>query len=106
LTPDYFSFRIKLKNYEDLRRKTMVPRILAILHVPKAPDDWLNEGPDHVLLRHRAYWMSLLGEVEIHAAKPEDWQQKKITLRVPRASLLNPASLGMMMDNIERTDAI
>jgi hypothetical protein len=84
----------------------MVPRILAVLHVPKALDDRLSEGPDHVLLRHRAYWMSLLGEVESNAARPEDWQQKKITLRVPRANLLNPASLGVMMDNIERTDAI
>jgi len=106
LKPDHFSFRIKLKNYDDLRRKTMVPRILAVLHVPEALDDWLSENSDHILLRHRAYWVSLLGEVEINATKPEDWQEKKITVRVPRSNLLNPARLGMMMDNIERTDAI
>jgi hypothetical protein len=106
LRPDYFSFRIKLKNYDDLRRKTMVPRILVVLHVPEVLEDWLGESPDHVLLRHRAYWVSLLGEVEINPAKREDWQEKKITVRLPRANLLNPASLSTMMDNIERTDAI
>ena len=77
LKPDDFSFRIKLKNYDDLRRKTMVPRILAILHVPALADQWLVEMTDHVLLRHRAYWKNLLGEAEIKAAKPEDWQEKK-----------------------------
>ncbi len=106
LKPDDFSFRIKLKNYDDLRRKTMVPRILAILHVPALIDQWFAETPDHLLLRHRAYWRSLLGEVEIKPAKPEDWQEKKITVRLPRVNLLNPASLIAMMDNIERTDAI
>ena len=106
LRPDDFSFRIKLKNYDDLRRKTLVPRILVVLHVPEILDTWLVEGPDHVLLRHRAYWVSLLGDVEIKATRHEDWQKKRITVRFPRANLLSPVSLALMMDNIERTDAI
>jgi hypothetical protein len=106
LRPDDFSFRLKLKNYDDLRRKTMVPRILAVLHVPEDTQEWLVAGPDHVVLRHRVYWKNLLGEVEIKPAKPEEWQEKKITLRLQRANLLTSASLILMMDNIEGTDAI
>jgi hypothetical protein len=101
-----FSFRLKLKNYDDLRRKTMVPRILAVLHVPEDTQEWLVPGADHVVLRYRAYWKNLLGEVEIEPAKPGDWQEKKNTLRVQRANLPTSASLVIMMDNIERTDAI
>ncbi len=106
LRPDDFSFRLKLKNYDDLRRKTMVPRILAVLHVPEDTREWLVPGPDHVVLRHRAYWKNLLGEVEIKPAKPEDRQEKNITLQLQRANLLTPASLVTMMDNTEVADAI
>ncbi len=106
LRPDDFSFRIKLKNYDDLRRSTMVPRILAVLHVPELVNDWLVDDPGHLVLRHRAYWKSLLGELEIKPTKPEDWQEKKITVRLRRVNLLSPASLLEVMDNIERTDAV
>jgi hypothetical protein len=106
LKPDEFSFRLKLKNYDDLRRPTMVPRILAVLHVPEQVEDWVFEGPDHLLLRHRAYWLSLLGSAEVMATKKEDWQEKRITVRVPRTNQLTPRELVRMMDNIERTDAI
>jgi hypothetical protein len=71
----------------------MVPRILAVLHVPKALDDRLSEGPDQVLLRHRAYWRSLLGEVEINAAKPEDWQEKKLPCAFREPTCSTPRDL-------------
>src|SRR4051812_4894837 len=29
-----FPFRLTIKNYDDLRRRTMVPRILVVLEVP------------------------------------------------------------------------
>jgi hypothetical protein len=103
---DDFSFRLKLKNYDDLRRLTMVPRILVIVHVPPVAEDWLVEMRDHFLLRHRAYWLNLSGMTEEKAVTKEDWQKKKVTVRIPTANLLTPAQLIQMMDNIERTDAI
>ena len=106
LKPTDFSFRLKLKNYEDLRRPTMVPRILAVLHVPEQVANWMAEDPDHVLLRHRAYWLSLLGMAEVKATAKDDWQEKRITVRLPQVNLLTSKELVRMMDNIERTDAI
>lgn len=106
LRPDDLSFRIKLKNYDDLRRSTLVPRILAVLHVPEEVNRWLEEDLGHLVLRHRVYWKSLLGEAEVKQVKPEDWQEKKITLRLARINLLSPANLVEMMDTIERTDAV
>lgn len=101
-----FPLRLKLKNYEDLRRATMVPRILAVVHVPHSVADWMAEEPDQIVLRHRAYWLNLLGEPAHAATKATDWQQMKVTVRVPRGNLLTAARLRGMMDNIEQTDAI
>ena len=106
LRAEEFSLRLKLKNYEDLRRATMVPRILVVVHVPDSVADWMAEEPDQVVLRHRAYWLSLLGDVEHAATKATDWPQAKVTVRVPRGNLLTAARLRGMMDNIEQTDAI
>ena len=64
------------------------------------------EDPDHILLRHRAYWLSLLGSPEVVPTKKEDWQEKRVTVHLPTAILLTPQELTKMMDNIERTDTI
>lgn len=101
-----FSFRLKLKNYDDLRRPTMVPRVLVVLHVPEHVQDWLTENSDHILMRHRAYWFSLLGFDEVAAVNKEDWQERRVTVQLPRANLLTPHELIRMMDNIEKADAI
>jgi hypothetical protein len=102
---NYFPFRLKLKNYEDLLRPRMVPCILGVLHVPERVEEWLEEGSDHVLVRHRAYWLNLRGFPSI-AVAGDDAQEKKTTIHVPISNVLTPARLATMMDNIEMTGAL
>ena len=106
LRTEDFSLRLKLKNYEDLRRPTMVPRILVVVHCARVGGRVADGEEDQMILRHRAYWLSLLGEEEHAPIRPSDWQESKVTVRVPRGNLLTAARLQKMMDNIEQTDAI
>jgi len=101
LRTEDFSLRLKLKNYEDLRRPTMVPRILVVVHVPESVVEWLTEEEDQTILRHRAYWLSLLGEEEHAPTRPSDWQESNVRVWVPRGDRLTAARLQEMMDNIE-----
>ena len=94
-----FPFVLKLKNYDDLRRKTMVPRILVVLEVPSALKDWLNEMDDHILLRHRSYWMHLLGAEEVT-------NETKVTIRLPTTQLFTCEKLREMMQRIESSGAL
>ena len=47
-----FSFTLSMKNYNDLRRSTLVPRMLVVLEVPGEEAMWLSEADDHLILRH------------------------------------------------------
>ncbi|HEX4710442.1 DUF4365 domain-containing protein [Phenylobacterium sp.] len=85
-----YRFTLKMKNYNDLRVPTMVPRILVVLHLPRDEPDWLTIAPDQLTLRHCAYWTSLRGQ-------PEVIGQDTVTVPVPSANLLTVASLKDLM---------
>ncbi|MEW6349128.1 MAG: DUF4365 domain-containing protein [Thermodesulfobacteriota bacterium] len=57
-----FTHSIKLKNYDDLRGgEVLVPRILVVVLVPDAPNDWLRHDEAEMALRRCGYWVSLRG---------------------------------------------
>ena len=56
-----FRFPLKRRNYDLLREETMIPRILVVLDLPANEMDWLNVHPDQLIMRHCAYWASLVG---------------------------------------------
>src|SRR5262245_53491513 len=42
---DGIHYPLKIKNYDDLRRKCLNPRILVVLHVPETVDEWIKHAP-------------------------------------------------------------
>ena len=56
-----FSFPLSIKNYNDLRARSMMPRVLVVLALPKDEADWLSVSVDQLVLRRIAYWKSLKG---------------------------------------------
>lgn len=59
-----FPFRLKSKNYNDLRLMEadfMVPRLLIVLLMPERTVDWIEHGDRHALLRHNSYYLNLAG---------------------------------------------
>jgi Domain of unknown function (DUF4365) len=59
------SFLLSIKNYEDLRRETMSPRILVVVVVPPEPAGWLKQTSEHMVLRKAGWWLSLRGLPEV-----------------------------------------
>jgi hypothetical protein len=57
---DPISFRIPMKNYDDLRRNTMVPRIMIVLFLPREMD-WLDWDFEKIVVYSKGYWTSLKG---------------------------------------------
>lgn len=86
------------RNHELLRLPTQVPRILVLYHLPKDQRDWLVVSPDKMILKHRAYWMSLRGE-------PETANDTGCTVHVPEINRLDVASLTALMHQ-SRTGAL
>ena len=54
-------FPLKLKNYEDLRVTSLIPRLLLVLLLPENPAEWIEMSEECMISRRCAYWASLLG---------------------------------------------
>jgi hypothetical protein len=90
------SFVLKLKNYDDLRRSTLVPRWLVVMYVPTTAADWLTFAapPKEVLLRHCGWWTSLAGAADVV-------NTDSVTVYVPYANVFTPAALKAKLDQVE-----
>ena len=101
LKEDGVHFKLKRKNYDDLRESELhVPRILVVLIVPKNLADWcVNSAETSLCLRQNAWWMSLKGADE----KPTIGKPMVI---LPRTQLFHTESLSQIMDRVGKKEAL
>lgn len=93
LCNDKITFKLKLKNYDELRVKTLVPRILVVMVVPDTPEQWIRQAEFKTQIYRCAYWVSLFGQ----SASPNN---SSITIELPRANIFTPTELSRIMSGI------
>ena len=96
-----FSFQVARKNYDDLRQKSHVPKLLVVFIMPMLEQDWLCVDSDHMITRKCAYWHNLLGEPSI----VPDTQGSK-SVNISTSNLLDMDSLRKLMVRVSREEAI
>jgi hypothetical protein len=99
LTEDYLSFPLPVKNYDELREPSMVPRLLVVLRLPATLDQWLDQNEEALISRHGAYWLSLLG-------MPASDNTYTVTVHLPRTQLLTKESLQGLMERAARKEPL
>jgi hypothetical protein len=100
LPDEAFDFRLKRKNYDDLRAPSaMVPKILVIFTMPRDPARWVTLSEDELVIRRCAYWCSLLG-------LPESQNEQYQGVRVERKNILDGPTLRGLMLKVSREEAI
>jgi hypothetical protein len=97
LPEDTFDFRLKMKNYDDLRRRSLIPRVLVVLVLPRDPAAWLSLSAEELVLRRCAFWRSLLGAP---ASTHETYQD----VRVSRAHPFTGEALHALMVRVSRQE--
>lgn len=90
---DCIRYPLKLKNYNDLRRNALVPRILVVVLVPENLEDWLQQSESELCMRNCAYWMSLRGH-------PETQNIANVTVSLPRSNQFAVEALKSMIQRI------
>jgi len=85
-----FTYRLRKKNYDDLRGVHMVPRLLVVLLLPRSPVKWVEVSHQELLSRYAAYYLSLSG-------MPAKINVSTITVTLPRRNLLSVANLRHLM---------
>lgn len=93
LQDDHIAYPLPVKNYDELRGDTHVPRILVVVVVPDQSDSWMRQEEFKTHLYRCAYWVSLFG-------MPAVGNTSTVTVHVPRKQIFNPKALSDMMDRI------
>ena len=99
LRGDSLHFPLSLKNYDDLRSPTRIPRILIVFLTPEENSLRLEQTEQELRLRHCAYWLSL----ENYTSKPN---VSSVTVLVPTTNILNVDQLVDLMEKVERGDSL
>ena len=92
---DHIHFPLKLKNYNDLRRDSLHPRILVVLLMPEHEADWLTQSTERLCLHHCAYWRSVYGD-------PATTNTTSVTVEVPKANIFGADQLTDIMQRVEQ----
>jgi hypothetical protein len=94
-----FSFELPIKNYNDLRVKTLCPRLLVVFVMPLINTLWLTTSENDLTLRRGAYWHNLKGE-------PSVGNTTSKTIWISRKNLFTPEALTAIMNKIARQEEI
>ena len=87
-----------IKNYNDLRVETQTPRLLVVLDLPQDEAQWMTVTTEELVLRRRAYWMSL------QRGHEEAVRQETVTIRIPEGNVLDVATLQTLMERSRNGD--
>ncbi len=93
-----FTFRLPLKNYDDLRPlELQAPRILIVTYVPRNQDDWIRQTDQELVLRRCAYWGSLRGQPDhpVGAAR-----NPRVPVLLSRERLFSRSALRQIMHRL------
>ena len=88
----FVPFRLTIKNYDDLRDETQTPRLLVVFELPRDELRWMTVTAEELVLRRRAYWLSL------QQGYAEDAEQQTVTVRIPEHNVFDVEALRELME--------
>jgi hypothetical protein len=93
------TFRLSVKNYDDLRIDVITPRLLIVVFLPAKEADWLVQSEDELRIRHCGYWLSLAGQTDTA-------NRRKVSVRIPRSQVFDTAQLHELMGRVNRGEPL
>jgi hypothetical protein len=85
-----FSFPLSIKNYDELRGRSMAARLLIVFVMPDDPMAWLTVDRETLIARRCAYWCNLKGEPAVD-------NETSRSVRIRTANLFTPEGLKALM---------
>lgn len=98
ISGDEFPFPLSIKNYNDLRVHSMIPRLLVVFSLPDLHKDRVCFAPEYLTLNGRAFWLSLAGYND------SDNKENK-TVHIPVKNTFDDSSLKKLMILASRREA-
>jgi hypothetical protein len=83
-------FDLSIKNFNELRANTMVPRLLVLMSLPDDQSEWLIHNPDSLVLQKCCYYLNLKGLLDSYNGSNQ-------RVYVPISNVLTPEALKNLM---------
>lgn len=96
---DRIPFDLKIKNYDDLTKITLIPRVLVVFLLPEDPEQWVTCSDEALVLRRSAYWLSLRG-------LPTTANQSTERVHVPRNQIFDTPCVRRLLERVAREEEI
>lgn len=94
LKEESIKYKLSVKNYDELREEDpFVPQLLIVVLLPSDFNDWVFQTESSLCLKRCGYWLSLRG-------KPANFNQKTITIEIPRQNIFSSEALKSIMERI------
>ena len=76
------SYKLKVKNYNDLCMTATMPSMLALLILPEEMEEWTKWTPDELMIKGKMFWLSLQNQ-EVSDNKDN------VTVKISKENILN-----------------
>lgn len=76
------SYKLKVKNYNDLCMPATMPSMLALLILPEEMEEWTKWTPDELMIKGKMFWLSLQNQEESD-------NKDNVTVKIPKENILN-----------------
>ena len=87
-------YDLKQKNYDDLRCRVLVPRLLVVVTIPgDDPQHSMTQSDDQLVMRRCGFWLSLRG-------RQASGNDTKTRIQIPTNQRFDVAALQVLMNDI------
>ena len=84
--------------------ETQTPRLLVLLELPTDETRWVTVTGEELILRRRAYWLSLQGLQGLQGEADDPVGRQTVTVRIPADNVLDVDALTTLMEQSRRGD--
>jgi hypothetical protein len=94
-----FPYRLETPHYNMLRNRGLSPRLLIVVTVPPAVDEWVSQSEENLILYRGGYFLDLAGSEAVP-------NKSKVTVNVPRENLFTVEAVrNWMRESARRVSA-
>lgn len=84
------TYKLNVKNHNDLCQRTTAPVILALLILPENEEEWVKWSKEELVLHGKMFWLSL------HGCKKSD-NKSSVTVTIPLSNALNDENIETLL---------
>lgn len=94
---DTITYKLKVKNYNDLCGEGTVSKILGLLILPEESDEWVSWSQEELMIKGCMYWAEFFGETE-------SMNTGSVSVKIDKKNVINAETLQEILEKIAREE--